>query len=264
VSSNVVAPPRPGPPVEHDGLPIPQRYWAILTIGIAVAMSVLGSAIANIALPTISRQLHITAVDSIWIVNAYPLTITVSLLPFAALGDILGYRRVYWVGLAVFTAASGACALSHSLAALTVARVIQGFGAAGIMSVNTALIRFVYPRHLLGRGIGINALVVATASAAGTTVGAGAAFAIGDAEAGDLQPVSLAFRMQGVETRPLLDFVRAHPEHFGLADYVDKRMTVADAADALHAQGLPKAVLVADGPLMRQAIAREVTSTAIA
>ncbi len=73
-------------------------------------------------------------------------------------------------GLAVFTLASLSCATSHTLNALTLSRVLQGFGAAGIMSVNSALIRFVYPKALLGRGIGINSLVVASASAIGPTV----------------------------------------------------------------------------------------------
>ena len=77
-----------------DGLPLPQRYWAILTIAIAVAMAVLDSAIANIALPTISRDLGASPAASIWVVNAYQLTLTISLLPFSSLGDIFGYRRV--------------------------------------------------------------------------------------------------------------------------------------------------------------------------
>ena len=101
-------PKTPGPAA--DGLPLPRRYWAILTVGIAVAMSVLDGAIANIALPTIARDLGATPAAAIWIVNAYQLTITVSLLPFSSLGDHVGYRRVYWAGLLIFTAASLACA----------------------------------------------------------------------------------------------------------------------------------------------------------
>ena len=82
----------------------------------------------------------------------------------------MGYRRVYLAGLALFTVASLGCAFATSLPMLALARVIQGFGAAGIMSVNTALLRFIYPQHLLGRGIGINALVVAVSSAIGPTI----------------------------------------------------------------------------------------------
>ena len=155
-----------------DGLPPPERLRAMITLGIAVAMSVLDSAIANIALPTIARELAATPASSIWVVNAYQLAVTVSLLPLASLGDILGYKRVYWVGLAVFTLASAACAASQTLPALVVSRVLQGLGGAGIMSVNTALVRFVFPRAMLGRGIGFIAFVVATSSATGPTVAA--------------------------------------------------------------------------------------------
>jgi DHA2 family multidrug resistance protein-like MFS transporter len=142
------------------------------TIAIAVAMAVLDSAIANIALPTIAQELHATPAASIWVVNAYQLAVTVSLLACAALGDIIGYKRIYWTGLLVFTAASGACALSGSLPVLVAARVVQGFGGAGIMSVNTALVRFIYPRAHLGRGIGFNAFIVAVASATGPSIAA--------------------------------------------------------------------------------------------
>src|SRR5260370_17847365 len=65
------------------------------------------------------------------------------------------------------------CALAHTLLLLTLARIVQGFGAAGIMSVNMALVRFIYPRDLLGRGIGINAMVVAVSAAVGPTIAAG-------------------------------------------------------------------------------------------
>src|SRR5438132_12535296 len=121
-----------------------------------MAMSVLDGAIANVALPTIARELGTNASSSIWIVNAYQLAITVTLLPLAALGDRLGYRRVYLAGLAVFTLGSLACALSHTLTELTAARVLQGLGAGGVMSINAALVRFTYPKHLLGRAIGLN------------------------------------------------------------------------------------------------------------
>jgi DHA2 family multidrug resistance protein-like MFS transporter len=157
---------------EADGLAAPQRYWAIATIVLAVFMSVLDSAIANIALPTIARELEASAAGSIWVVNAYQLAITILLLPFASLGEILGYRRVYVVGLAIFTVASLCCALAPSLPTLALARVLQGMGAAGIMSVNGALVRFIYPRRLIGRGIGMVAVVVAIAAALGPTVAA--------------------------------------------------------------------------------------------
>jgi DHA2 family multidrug resistance protein-like MFS transporter len=162
------------PPIPpSDGLATPQRYWAIATLALGIVMAVMDSAIANVALPTIGIDLNADPALSIWIVNGYQLAITISLLPLAALGDIIGYRRIYIAGLVLFTIASLICALSHSLAMLAMARVIQGFGGAGIMSVNTALIRFIYPQRLLGRGIAINVMMVSISAAAGPTVAAG-------------------------------------------------------------------------------------------
>jgi DHA2 family multidrug resistance protein-like MFS transporter len=160
------------PTLHPDGLPTPQRYWAIAAIALGIVMAVMDSAIANVALPTIGIDLHADPALSIWIVNGYQLAITISLLPLAALGDIIGYRRVYIAGLILFTLASLFCAVAHSLPLLAVARVVQGFGGAGIMSVNSALIRFIYPHRMLGRGLSINTLIVAVSAAAGPTVAA--------------------------------------------------------------------------------------------
>ncbi|SAL12755.1 sugar transport, integral membrane protein [Caballeronia sordidicola] len=157
----------------EQGLPYPQRYWAILVVALGITLAVLDGAIANVALPTIARNLNASPADSIWVVNAYQLAITVSLLPLASLGDRIGYPRVYMAGLALFTLASFGCALSGSLTSLAITRVIQGFGAAGIMSVNTALVRMIYPPEHLGRGVSINASVVAVSSVIGPTVASG-------------------------------------------------------------------------------------------
>ncbi|KGT95738.1 multidrug MFS transporter [Erwinia typographi] len=157
---------------QSDGLPVPQRYGAILAIALGITVAVLDGAIANVALPTIARELHASPAESIWIVNAYQLAIIVSLLSLSFLGDILGYRRIYQAGLVLFACTSLLCALSTSLEMLTFARVLQGFGGAALMSVNTALIRIIYPQRFLGRGMGINSLIVAVSTAAGPTVAA--------------------------------------------------------------------------------------------
>ena len=155
-----------------DGLPLPQRYGAILTIVIGITMAVLDGAIANVALPTIASDLHASPAASIWIVNAYQIAIVISLLSLSFLGDMIGYHRIYKAGLVVFTLASLFCAFSNSLEMLTLARILQGFGGAALMSVNTALIRLIYPQRQLGRGMGINSFVVAVSSAAGPTIAA--------------------------------------------------------------------------------------------
>ena len=156
-----------------DGLPHPRRNWAVATIGLAIFMAVMDSAIANVALPTIARDLNTDAAFSIWIVNGYQLAIAISLLPLSSLGEIIGYRRIYMGGLILFTGASLMCAMSGTFPMLAIGRAFQGFGAAGIMSVNTALVRYTWPHRRLGRGIGVNAMVVAVAAAAGPTIAAG-------------------------------------------------------------------------------------------
>jgi MFS transporter, DHA2 family, multidrug resistance protein len=153
-----------------DGLPVPRRYWAIAAIILSTTMTVLDSTIVNVALPSLAHDFRTSDAASIWVINSYQVAILIALLPLASLGEIVGYRRVSLWGLAIFTAASLACALAPTLSVLGVARIVQGLGAAGVMSVNSALVRFTYPHHMLGRAIGINAFSVAVAAALGPTI----------------------------------------------------------------------------------------------
>jgi DHA2 family multidrug resistance protein-like MFS transporter len=161
-----------------DGLASPARWWAVASVGLALFMTVLDSAIANVALPVIARDFGAQPAESIWIVNAYQLAIVTTLLPLAAVGEKIGFKKVYLVGLSLFTVASLACALSRSLPLLTAARALQGLGAAGVMSVNGGLIRFIWPNRLLGRGIGLNAMVISVSAAIAPSV-ASAVLALG-------------------------------------------------------------------------------------
>jgi DHA2 family multidrug resistance protein-like MFS transporter len=163
---------------EFEGLPIPRLYWSMLAIWIALTMAVLDGAIANVALPTIARELAAAPDQAVWVVNGFQLAVLVSLLPLAALGERIGYRAVFLAGVVLFTLASLACALSATLSVLIATRALQGLGAAGIMSVNGALLRYSVPYNRLGRFIGLNALVVSAAAAFGPTV-ASAILAVG-------------------------------------------------------------------------------------
>src|SRR3981189_2757857 len=133
---------------------------AMAAILLAVSLATLDTAIANTALPAIAADLHATPASSVWIINAYQLAMVATLLPFAALGGIVGHRKIYLGGLILFLVASLTCpwpwsltcALSWSLPSLTAARLLQGIGASAVMSVNTALIGAIYPHHRLGRG----------------------------------------------------------------------------------------------------------------
>lgn len=158
---------------ETDGLPLPQRIWAIVAISFALCMSVLDINIVNIVLPTLSHDFNVSPSMITWIMNGYQLAIVVSLLSFSALGEIYGYRRVYLTGIAMFCVTSLICALSTSFWTLTLARIFQGFSASAITSVNTAQLRTIYPSKQIGRGMGINAMVVAISAAAGPSIASG-------------------------------------------------------------------------------------------
>jgi DHA2 family multidrug resistance protein-like MFS transporter len=142
----------------------------MLAMLMAVSMATFDVAIVNTALPRMALDLGTTAANSIWVVNAYQLAMVATLLPLAALGEIVGHRRIYIAGLFVFTASSLLCGLSWSLPVLAGARVIQGLGAAALTSVNLAMIRFIYPARLLGRGVGLNAMIVGMSFSAGPSL----------------------------------------------------------------------------------------------
>jgi len=144
----------------------------MFAVALSVLLSMLDYAIANVALPTISRDIHADSASAIWIINAYQLASMISLLPFAALGSRIGYARMCRIGIAVFVVASVWCAFSRSLLEISLARALQGLGGACIMSVNIALVRFIYPHALIGRGIALNGVVVAAGVALGPTIAA--------------------------------------------------------------------------------------------
>jgi DHA2 family multidrug resistance protein-like MFS transporter len=133
-------------------------------------MSSMDGSIVNVALPAIVHVLHISPASSIWIVNAYQLSACMSLLVLGSLGDIYGYDRVFRICLALFTVASLACALSHNLDGLAIARFVQGIGGAGILGVTNAMLRGIYPKNELAMGIGRNTVVVAVSLVMGPTV----------------------------------------------------------------------------------------------
>jgi DHA2 family multidrug resistance protein-like MFS transporter len=149
-----------------------QRRLVMLCAVLGIVLGGLDGAIANIALPTIAHDLHCSEAQTVWVVNVYHLAVAVSLLPVAALADSLGLKRVYGFGIALFTAASLACALAGSLGALITARVVQGLGTACMAALSGALVRSVYPRAMLHQAFAIIALAVAISAAVGPTLAA--------------------------------------------------------------------------------------------
>ncbi len=156
----------------------PHSYLAVIAVLAAIMMGVLDGTIMNVALPTLSKEFGVTPSDSIWVVNAYQLVLTMLLLGFAAIGDVFGYRRVFLFGVSVFVTASALCAMSTSFEMMVASRVLQGIGGACTMSINTALLRLIFPSNRLGRVMAANAVIVAVTAASGPAIG-GAILSVG-------------------------------------------------------------------------------------
>ncbi|QGZ93678.1 MFS transporter [Terricaulis silvestris] len=153
-----------------NGLAAPRRHWAALAVGLAVTVSVLDGAMIHIAAPVIARDLGVNPGTAIWIVSSYQLAAAIALLPIGKLADVLGRRRVYLTCLALFVAGACISAIAPTLDTLAAARFAQGLGGAGILGVTNAILRDIYPRDRLARGIGLNSFVVAIAIASGPMI----------------------------------------------------------------------------------------------
>ena len=156
---------------QSDGLPKPRRYWAIAAISFGTALLVLDGAIANVALPTIARELGVTNGAVTNVVTIYQLVLVMVLLPFSSLGDRIGHRNFYQAGQALFLVASALCLLAQDFFVLLALRALQAIGAGMALSVSAAMLRQVYPARQLGTGMGVNSVIVASSAALAPTLG---------------------------------------------------------------------------------------------
>lgn len=153
-------------------LEAPRRAVAVACVLAAMVLVVLSASMTNVALPALAQTLQVAPSLSVRVITAYQVGLVVALLPCAALGESLGYRRVFTAGVTVFTGASLLCAQASSLHWLVAARFVQGLGGAAVMALGLALLRFVIPSAKVAAAIGWNALAVSLSSAAGPTLGA--------------------------------------------------------------------------------------------
>ncbi|KAF1038129.1 MAG: putative transport protein HsrA [Herbaspirillum frisingense] len=154
-----------------EGLPGAERRKAMIAVMTATTMAVFDGTIVNVALPQISRALDASPAASIWVANAYLLAVAMTLATFASLSSRVGFRALFTAGLFVFTLASLGCALSTSVDMLIGMRVLQGLGGAAMLSIAPAIHRTVFPNRLLGRILGLNAVLVAASTAIGPVLG---------------------------------------------------------------------------------------------
>jgi len=154
-----------------EGLPFPRRLWAIAAISFGTALVVIDGAIPTVALPTLARDLGVDESAAVLVVTVYQLVLVMTLLPFAALGDRIGHRRIYQLGQLTFVVATILCFFAESLPFLLVVRAAQSLGAAAALSVSSAMLRAIYPANQLGRGLGINSVIVSCSIALAPTLG---------------------------------------------------------------------------------------------
>ena len=157
---------------------VTRPYLAVIAVLAAIMMGVLDGTVMNVALPTLSKEFNVTPSDIIWVVNAYQLVVTMMLLGFAAIGDVFGYKKVFLCGVSIFVTASALCAMSKSFEMMVASRILQGIGGACTMSINTALLRIIFPPARLGRVMAANAVIVAVTAASGPALG-GAILSVG-------------------------------------------------------------------------------------
>lgn len=161
-----------------EGLPGRERALAMMAVMTSTTMAVFDGSMVNIALPQIAHALKASAAQAVWIANGYLLSAAMTLAIFAALATRLGFRALFAFGLGLFTLASLGCALSTTLDMLVLMRVLQGIGGAATLSIAPAILRCVFPNRLLGRILGMNALLIATATALAPALG-GTLLAVG-------------------------------------------------------------------------------------
>jgi EmrB/QacA subfamily drug resistance transporter len=148
-----------------------QTLWTFVITSVALFMVVLDNLVVSTALPVIRTDLDATIEQLEWTVNAYTLTFAVFLLTGAALGDRFGRRRMFIIGLALFTAASAAAALAPSMEALIAARAVQGIGGAIVTPLTLTLLSAAFPAEKRGMVLGAWSGIAGLAVAAGPLIG---------------------------------------------------------------------------------------------
>src|SRR2546423_14145027 len=150
-----------------------RKWWTLGALSFALFMIMLDNTIVNVALPAIKADLGLNTSELEWTVTAYALTFAVLLLTGGKLGDLLGRRLIFTIGLVVFTVSSLLCGLSSSAPELIAARAVQGVGAALMMPATLSIITATFAARERGTAIGIWAGVSALALAIGPLPGRG-------------------------------------------------------------------------------------------
>jgi EmrB/QacA subfamily drug resistance transporter len=146
--------------------------WAALVVlCMGLFLTLLDVTVVNIGVPSIAGGLHASLDQVLWVLNAYTMALAVLLITAGRLGDLVGPRTLYLVGIALFTAASAACGLAEDPAQLIAGRALQGVGAALLTPQPTALVLTLFPEDRRGAAFGVNGVVAGVAALSGPTLG---------------------------------------------------------------------------------------------
>jgi EmrB/QacA subfamily drug resistance transporter len=148
-----------------------RKWWTLIAVSVAIFMLLLDITVVNVALPSIQSALHSSFADLQWVVNAYALTLAAFLLTAGSLADLVGRRRVFTLGLIVFTASSAVCGLSTTPLMLNIARAVQGVGGAMMFATSLALLAQAFHGRERGTAFGVFGAVTGAAVAVGPVVG---------------------------------------------------------------------------------------------
>lgn len=154
-----------------EGLPGHERARVMAAVMTTTLMGVFDGTMINIALPSMASAMQVPANVAVWFANGYLLSAAMTLAIFAALAARVGYRPVFLTGLAVFTLTSLGCALARTPDMLIGMRILQGIGGAATLSIAPAILRAVFPGRLLGRILGLHALLIASSTAIAPVMG---------------------------------------------------------------------------------------------
>jgi EmrB/QacA subfamily drug resistance transporter len=148
-----------------------RKWWTLIAVSVAIFMLLLDITVVNVALPSIQHSLHSSFQDLQWVVNAYSLTLAAFLLTAGAVADLVGRKRVFTIGLVIFTASSAVCGLSGSPLMLNLARAVQGTGGAMMFATSLALIAQAFHGKERGVAFGVFGGVIGAAVAVGPVIG---------------------------------------------------------------------------------------------
>src|ERR1700754_591482 len=147
------------------------KWWTLIAVCVATFMLLLDVTVVNVALPYIERDLGSSFEDLQWVIDAYALTLAAFLLTAGSIADDMGRRRVFVVGLVVFTVASALCGLAHTPLALNLARALQGVGGGFMFATALALLASNYSGRDRGTAIGLWGATIGAATAVGPLIG---------------------------------------------------------------------------------------------